>query len=93
VSDNVTAEIVAASEALVDEVKAGNLGEQAIDNRLVRAKSLHARVREYESILGKTLEKVHNVIAVSEIALHSATVIQEDSTVFDDIFSDALALV
>lgn len=89
VSDAIVGEVLAASGSLADEIRTGQLGEQALDSRRQRAKSLHARVSEYEQILGQTMQHLHQVIGIAELAAASATAIQEDSSVFDEMFAEA----
>jgi|GEM_PF-3487170 len=89
VNDAIVDEVTKRSAELADEIMHGKLGEQAIDNRLQSAKALHARVREYESILGQTMQHLHQVIGIAEVAASSATAIKEDSSVFDEMFAEA----
>jgi hypothetical protein len=88
VNDAIVDEVLKASTALADEIKSGALGEQAIENRLCRAKALHARVAEYEAILGQTMTHLHSVIGVAELAASSAVAIREDKSVFDEMFAE-----
>ena len=53
-------------------------------------KALHGRVREYEQILGHTMQHLHEVIGVAELAASLATAIQEDSRVFDEMFAESV---
>ena len=88
VNDAIVDEVIKASGALADEIRDGKLGEQAIETRLQRAKSLHARVAGYELILGQTMVHLHDCIGIAELAAASSTAIKEDSQVFDEMFAE-----
>lgn len=88
VADNISAEIVKASAELEQEIKTNQLGELAIANRLQKAKALHSRVEEYESILSRTLGHLHDSIKVAELAALSA-MIQQDDQLIGDVFEYA----
>lgn len=89
VSDAIVDEVLKASGSLADEIRSGQLGEQALETRKQRAKALHTRVSEYEQILGRAMSHLHDVIGVAEMAAASATAMKEDVTVFDGIFAEA----
>ncbi len=88
VSDAIVGEVLAASGMLADEIRSGQLGEVALETRKERAQSLHRRVSEYEQILGQTMQHLHQVIGIAEMAAASATAMREDVTVFDGIFAE-----
>lgn len=88
VTDNITDEVMKANAELKEEICSGKLGEQAILNRLEKAQQLHKRVSEYESILGRTMQSLHDCILVAETASASAVAIQETESVFDGLFAE-----
>lgn len=88
VTDALVDEVAKRSDELEAEIRSGKLGEQAIENRKQTALQLHKRVSEYESILGQTMKHLHQVIGIAELAAASAVAIKEDSTVFDEMFSE-----
>lgn len=89
VSDNIADEVLKANKDLQDEICSGKLGEQAVLNRLEKARALHQRVRSYEEILGKTMVSLHEAIIVADTASASAVAIQETESVFDGLFAEA----
>ena len=88
VSDAIVDEVLKASGSLADEIREGKLGEQAIETRKQRAKALHARVSEYELILGQAMAHLHQVICVAEMAAASATAMAEDKSIFNEMFAE-----
>lgn len=90
VSDNIADEVLKANQDLQDEICSGKLGEQAVLNRLEKARALHQRVRSYEEILGKTMQGLHDAILVADTAAASAVAVQESESVFDGLFADAV---
>lgn len=88
VNDAIVEEVLKASGALADEIRSGQLGEQALETRKQRAKALHSRVTEYEGILGQAMRHLHDVIGIAEMAAASATAMKETETVFDGLFAE-----
>lgn len=83
-------EITKASAELIEEITGGKCGEQAIENRLVRAKQLRGRVNEYEIILGSTLKQLHDCISVAEMAANKLGAISYGNEVLGDLFAEAV---
>jgi hypothetical protein len=90
VTDALVDEVAKRSDELEAEIRSGKLGEQAIENRKQTALQLHKRVSEYESILGQTMKHLHQVIGIAEMAAASAVAVQEDKSVFDEMFADTV---
>lgn len=88
VSDNIADEVLKANQDLQDEICSGKHGEKAVLNRLEKARGLHKRVRDYENILGKTMQGLHDALLVAETASASAVAIQETESVFDGLFAE-----
>lgn len=85
VRDAIVEEITAASEGLVEEIRDNELGEEALTRRQLVAASLHARVSQYEQILGETLATLHEAIQVAEEAAASAIAVQASEDQFAGI--------
>lgn len=59
---NLTKEIRAEMQGILDDLAGNELGERAIENRLFRADAAQERMMEYESILGETLEECRTAL-------------------------------
>jgi hypothetical protein len=72
VKDAIVDEVTAASESLVEDIKTNDLGPDALIRRQIMAASLHARVKQYEAILGQALTTLHDTVRVAEEAAAAA---------------------
>jgi hypothetical protein len=86
VKDAIVSEISEASQRLTEEIKSGDLGEQALTRRQIVAAALHARVIQYEAILGEALDTLHQVIRLAEEAAASAIAVKESDEVYAGVF-------
>ena len=86
VKDAIVSEISDASASLAEEIRTGDLGEQALVKRQVTAAALHYRVKQYEQILGEALDKLHETIRVAEEAAASAIAIKDSADCYAGIF-------
>lgn len=87
VRDAIVSEVSQAAKQLQDEVAAGDLGENALMNRINRGVALHQRVKEYESLLNSTLTDLHTVIAISEQAAAAAIAVKNTNEVYEEMYS------
>lgn len=87
VADAIVSEISDDVGFITNEIASGSLGEEALANRKRRAGLLHDRVKQYEEILEKSLEHLHQVIQVAEIAATSAVAMQQDAGVFNEMYA------
>ncbi len=76
VKDAIVDEITAASDALVEDIRENDMGEEALTRRQVVAAGLHARVSQYERILGEALTTLHAAIQTAEEAASAAISLQ-----------------
>lgn len=76
VKDAITAEIKAASETVIDEIKENDLGPDALIRRQLVAASLRARVSQYEGIIGEAMTTLHDAVKLAEEAAASAFAIK-----------------
>lgn len=67
VRDGLVQEITLAATSLAEEVTAGNLGEEAIKNRLRNAMALHGRIQSIEGILNESLTRLHAIVKSVEM--------------------------
>jgi hypothetical protein len=86
VKDAIVKEITTAAGAIIDEIKANDFRESALERRRQTALALRERVREYEAILGQALSHLHVVLDVAEQAAAGARAVQEDNAVFEGVF-------
>ena len=76
VKDAITAEVKAASAAVIDEIKENDLGPDALIRRQIVAASLRARVSQYEGIIGEAMTTLHDAVRLAEEAAASAFTIK-----------------
>lgn len=86
VKDAVVKEVSQAAGAIVEEIRNNDYGQEALDRRLSAAMALRNRVKEYELILGETLEHLHSVLDVAEAAAGVVQSVKEDDEVFSNMF-------
>lgn len=85
VKDAIIGEVTTASDALLEEIKCNELGQEALTRRQVVAAALHARVAQYEQILGEALDTLHQAICVAEEAAAAAVSLQASEDQFAGI--------
>lgn len=86
VRDAITTEVTKESEAIVQEVMENDFGDEALARRQLLAAALHARVSQYERILGEAMSTLHEVVRVAEQAAAAAESVRESNEVFDNLF-------
>jgi hypothetical protein len=86
VRDAITAEVTKEANAIVNELKENDFGDEALTRRQLAAASLHARVSRYERILGEAMSTLHEVVRVAEQAGAAADSVRESNEVFDGLF-------
>lgn len=86
VKDAIVAEVTEASSGLIAEIRTGGMGDTALTNRQIIAASLHSRVRQYESILGEALDRLHDVVRIAEEAAASAIAVKDSADVYAGVF-------
>jgi hypothetical protein len=86
VRDAITKEVSTAAGTLIEEIKANDFRDSALERRRQTALALRERVREYEAILGEALSHLHVVLDVAEQAAAGARAVQEDDAVFAGVF-------
>jgi hypothetical protein len=86
VKDAIVSEITDASDKLAEQIASNDLGEQALTKRQIVAASLHARVTQYEAILGEALDTLHQVIRLAEEAAASAIAVKEADEIYAGVF-------
>ena len=59
---------------------------EALVRRQLMAAALHARVSQYERILGEAMSTLHEVVRVAEQAAAAAESVRESNEVFDNLF-------
>jgi hypothetical protein len=82
--------MVAETETMQKELAENDLGDRAIANRINRAEAQLARIEEYETLLGETLEVCRENVSAAVDALAAATAIQDDSDVFGEVLEVAI---
>jgi len=75
ITAGINKEITSEVAAIMDEINSGALGVRAIDNRILRAKELRAKARQYEEILGNPLEEVRRALEDAETAAATASML------------------
>lgn len=80
-------EIESSAERLRKDITDNDLGDQALLNRAVRASGLRDRIRQYEGILGETLDVCHQNLDVAVQAFSVASAVQDDADVYDGVFA------
>jgi hypothetical protein len=83
----ITREMESAADRLRQDIVDNDLGDQALLNRAVRASQLRDRIRQYEGILGRTLEVCHEHLDTAVQAFSVASAVAEDSDVYDGVFA------
>ena len=74
VHDAIAGEVRAEAEKLGADLQSGTLGERGLKNRQLQATALRDKIREYEQILGLSLESLHRAVDDAECAEALATI-------------------
>ena len=83
---SITREIESAADRLRKDIVENDLGDQALLTRATRASALRDRVKQYEGILGQTLDVCHQCLDTAVQAFSVASAVAEDSDVYEGVF-------
>jgi hypothetical protein len=87
VKQAITRELTTAAGQIAEEVRQGDLGEKALENRKESAQKLRERAKLYEGILSTQLAECRAVIDLAETAASSAVAVQDSGNCFDDMYA------
>lgn len=89
IHDAIVREVGNEAAAIRKELADNDLGYRAIENRVQRSSALFSRTKQYEALLGKTLDACREALRPTLQALQAAKAEQEADEVFEDMYEVA----